>query len=300
MTTPQYIAYGALFASPIELHGFSVAADDSAAPRIPIRFGPVPERLEPTLARGGAWVANRDEVIVTHPGTVRYRVRRNEGIDVEPHSDVGSTDTFLQGIPIAASLMFAGRTVLHGAAAEIDGAAVLLVGANGSGKSSSAAALVDLGGRAVCDNLAVLELSEGDVLLHAGPASMRLWPDMAEALAIDVSRAATVSAETTKYILDSATHRREPARLRAIVTIAVATVEHPNLERLSVAAATAALVHNHFRGKLARAVAPETLGAAATIAQQVPVFALQRPPRGYGPRQLATFLRTSLDEAGLP
>jgi hypothetical protein len=83
-----------------------------------------------------------------------------------------------QVLPLA--LAHAGETVLHASAVRVDDAAVLFVGAAGSGKSTVAAALTACGASVLADDGAALDACGDDVTVRASYPGLRLWPDAAE------------------------------------------------------------------------------------------------------------------------
>jgi hypothetical protein len=91
----------------------------------------------------------------------------------------------LQGPGMAAVLHLRGVPLLHGCVIDVDGGAIVVMGAPGSGKSTTAAALVRSGHRLVSDDLAALSLGAADVLVHAGYPRLRLFADSAAAVGWD-------------------------------------------------------------------------------------------------------------------
>jgi len=85
--------------------------------------------------------------------------------------------------PLITALLQARRILaLHGTALARDGRALLLMGAQGAGKSSTAGALLEQGYHLLADDLAAPRLDQEGAWLHAGALHLKLWPDTAEAL----------------------------------------------------------------------------------------------------------------------
>jgi len=87
----------------------------------------------------------------------------------------------LQGPGLAAALHRRGVPVLHGAVIAIDGGAVLLIGAPGAGKSTTAAAFVRHGFRLMSDDVAPLRMSPAGILAESGYPRLRLFAEPARA-----------------------------------------------------------------------------------------------------------------------
>jgi hypothetical protein len=71
---------------------------------------------------------------------------------------------------------------------DIEGSAILIMGAPGTGKSTTAAALVRAGYALVSDDLAAIALDDADVRVHAGYPRLRLFADSAAAAGWDPAR----------------------------------------------------------------------------------------------------------------
>jgi hypothetical protein len=91
----------------------------------------------------------------------------------------------LQGPGIAASLHLRGVPLLHGCVIDVDGGAIVIMGAPGTGKSTTAAALVRAGFPLVSDDLAAIAIRGDEVLVHAGYPRLRLFSDSAAAAGWD-------------------------------------------------------------------------------------------------------------------
>jgi hypothetical protein len=75
-----------------------------------------------------------------------------------------------------------GRTCLHASVVAIDGRVLAIAGAKGAGKSTTALALVQRGGRLVSDDVAVLTEVGGRPAVPVGEPRLRMRPDPADAL----------------------------------------------------------------------------------------------------------------------
>jgi len=288
---PRFTCYDTVFESQIDISSFHPT---DAPATVTIRFGSVPDSLTNPTGAGMAWTANATEVLLTVPEVARYHIINGKEIVVDPLSEAGRSETFLVGVPVGACLMQNGATVLHGAAAEVAGGAIVAVGANGAGKSSLIAALVQQGGSRITDNLAVIRFKEQQPSLQPGPSSMRLWQDMAAELGHKTSEGRQVSPEMNKFVFDAPNVATKPTALRAILCINAQQVSEPILHRMQSGPATAAVMGNHFRGKIARLISSAALDRAAAIATTTPVYELTRPTAGWPPKDLADFVLDSM------
>jgi len=94
----------------------------------------------------------------------------------------------LQGPGIAAALHLRDVPLLHACVVDVGGGAILMMGAPGAGKSTTAAALVRSGFPLVSDDLAALSPRGRQVFVHAGYPRLRLFADSALAAGWDPSQ----------------------------------------------------------------------------------------------------------------
>lgn len=98
-------------------------------------------------------------------------------------ADFGVSAPYFYGTVAAAIAACRDTLPMHGTAMASDGAAVLLCGPAGAGKSSTAAALAARGFRLISDDLSVFRLStQGQPVVSAGRTDIRLVPAAAQLL----------------------------------------------------------------------------------------------------------------------
>ena len=83
---------------------------------------------------------------------------------------------FVAGQVLPTAAVLNGFEVLHASAVAIRGACVLLVAGSGTGKTTLALELVARGATFIADDVAALELRDGDLLVHPGPAAVNTPP----------------------------------------------------------------------------------------------------------------------------
>jgi hypothetical protein len=99
-----------------------------------------------------------------------------------PELTLEDTLTYFLSTIIRLVLRLRGIVCLHASAVSIDGAAIALVGAAESGKSTTATAFAQLGFPILADDLVTLWPQGGKYLVHPGYQYLRLWPDSAAML----------------------------------------------------------------------------------------------------------------------
>ena len=90
--------------------------------------------------------------------------------------------TYLLGPVLGLLLRFRGITCLHASAVAIGGSVIAFVGAEGAGKSTTAAAFARAGYAAVSDDVVALVEREGNFFVSPSYPHLCLWPDSVELL----------------------------------------------------------------------------------------------------------------------
>ena len=188
----HYALYGLTIHSNRPLPGLSPASGNSD--KVVIDFaGPAEERPEadPFWTNGfetlwhlddETWLLEyRAKDIEAYRWTVRYDGGSRVTVRWESNDLLADIPAVLQGPGIAAALHLRSVPLLHSCVVNVDGGAILLMGAPGAGKSTTAGALVRSGFPLVSDDLAALSVVDGEVFVHPGYPRLRLFADSARA-----------------------------------------------------------------------------------------------------------------------
>jgi hypothetical protein len=123
-------------------------------------------------------------------------------IDVSDHPDDIRREQRLWGLPAVVCAKHRGDFVLHAAAAEINGGAVLLAAPGRFGKTTLAVALHRAGYRLLTEDTACCSLTPS-LQLYPGPTSVRLRPDMFDGQAPTGTTIAAVRDDRIHVVLNS-------------------------------------------------------------------------------------------------
>ena len=98
------------------------------------------------------------------------------------------TATYLVGPVMGFVLRLRGSLPLHACSVAIGDKAIALMGPQGAGKSTAAAAFARLGYSVISEDVTALSESGGRYMVQPGYTRVNLWPESAEALLLRLRR----------------------------------------------------------------------------------------------------------------
>jgi hypothetical protein len=196
-------------------------------------------------------------------------------IEISDHKDEIRREQRLWGVPTALCAKQRGDFVLHGAAIEVDGGAILLAAPGRFGKSTLALAFHRQGYRILTEDTACCALRPGPVL-YPGPTSIRLRPDMFDGQAPAGTTVIDVRPDRIHLLLDSErTGGGGPVPIKMVVFLRESPDEI-RLERVKSGQALPDLwtLGLRFQNEAERR---RTFTQLASLAANIPVYNLHRP-----------------------
>ncbi len=175
---------------------------------------------------GGAWIR------VHVPRVARYQIQGVSRIIVAPEAgaDERLIGLYISGLILAFLLKQLPVITLHGSAVVKEGNALAFIGNQGSGKSTTAAAMTTAGYRVLCDD--IIPIADGPVVLP-GVAQVKLLPDAFERLAGNPDDAGHLFDGVDKFQADlGGTTRSAP--LRAIFVLEPDSGQDPAAREIQV------------------------------------------------------------------
>ncbi len=189
-----YTLYGLIMSVPFPCPELVVAPGNSKADVV-VSFASVPrELLEPIASDfswkyGFAWqISGEGFLLCCGRRAGRFLVKNGAQVDLElnPQADMERVVHYFLHNVMAAILNQRGLLVLHGNAVSVPRGVVALIGQSGSGKSTTQAALVNLGGMPLTDDITALRQGTGNVVeVLPGIPRIALFPHAAERLGFD-------------------------------------------------------------------------------------------------------------------
>jgi HPr Serine kinase C-terminal domain len=119
-----------------------------------------------------------------YDGTEFWVDGKNENIWItwRPSSSLNDAATYLLGPVLGFILRLRGIVCLHASAVMMAGLAVVIAGSEGTGKSTTAAALVQAGHTLISDDVVALFEKDGKFWVRSAYPYLALWPDSVNAL----------------------------------------------------------------------------------------------------------------------
>jgi hypothetical protein len=196
-------------------------------------------RYDHPFAPGEAWSVTIE--------ASRMTVRWTPGM---PFDDI---PTALQGSGLASMLLLRDATLLHASAVDVGGEAILIMGDQGAGKSTTAAAFIRRGYALLADDTAALEIHGDRVRVHPGVPRLRLNADSAAALGWSVAELApvfTCHVNGRKVSIEGGASVAAPLPVRAIYLLRSREARRraPLIETVPRRTALAELLRNAYGG----------------------------------------------------
>lgn len=226
----RYLAFGLHWQSDFPLGQFQIDPSGCSEPDVSVvastnpvlRYLDVSSRHNCQICKDGFRFQAKDGACFDyyHPGHLH----------VFPHlADLGASAPYFYGTVAAAIAACRDTLPMHGTAMASDGAAVLLCGPAGAGKSSTAAALAARGFRLISDDLSVFRLStQGQPVVSAGRTDIRLVPAAAQLLqkALDLPPSGERSAYGKVLMRPPSIAPTEQVVLRSVISLQTDQPEH--------------------------------------------------------------------------
>jgi hypothetical protein len=168
---------------------------------------------------------------------------------------------------------------LHACAVSLGGAAIAIAGDSGTGKSTTARALLRRGHKFLAEDQVIVDPISCQI--YPGVPDLRLWADAARLFGDRIDEGSRNGSTEDKFTIAGLREQfdRQTRPLAAVFVLSPASAAEPEAERLTAGAAAAALHRYVYRVRLATFMG-EGAGIfrwATKLTASVPVFSLRRP-----------------------
>jgi hypothetical protein len=197
-TNKTFTAFGLTFISEIALPELLPATGQAD---VQIMVGKAPDHLENPQVKTPWYEAAPGRFLLRVEGIAKYFVENGALIVIEPRPAAQPEDirVFLLHTVLAALLQQREYLVLHGAAAVVDGKAVVLVGNSSVGKTAIALTLFDRGYEILGDEIYAITLQDGKPVVVPGIPQLNVWRDTLKRAEHDVERYQPIRRGIEKY-----------------------------------------------------------------------------------------------------
>ena len=296
--TFHYAAYGLTFSSDLPIPGLTCVASTPEQVKVHFTDGlksDVGDEANPFFFASDSTDEFGEPILRAWklPEPFGYRLRYCDGIEFvldefgkeiwcSRPSNMTIEDVFvyLMGPIFGFVLRLRGQTCLHASVINIDDQAVALVGPGGSGKSTTAAAFVELRFPILTDDVAAIRLENGSCSIEPAYPHVRLWPQAVNMLYGHheaLPRLVPVGTWDKCYL--NLENRPElfctrPLLLRAVYTLETRLQEDkaPSIRPLSQAEAMLSLLANGYANNLIdRSLRAEEFRVLSSIATSIPI-----------------------------
>lgn len=275
--------YGLRVASEFSL-GLSLGKDTElyADPDVCVRFGVVERPPAAAVPPGeGCWRASESRASYSWSDVGAFEVAGGKEVVVDPAAGADADDLRLAVLgPILATILHQrGLLVLHASAVAGPSGAVAVAAHSGSGKSTTAGALISRGYRLLSDDVLAIDLAGPVPTVLPGGSGVKLWPASAEALGHEPEALPTIGARYVKRVWD-VERGGGPVPLRALYVLEAAEAEPDEaVNPLPPRRALGEVMSRSYCSELLRLHgAGRNLTQAADLVSRVPVARLVRGP----------------------
>lgn len=222
------------------------------------------------------------DALFVWPRVARFRVREGRQIDIQiaEGGDKKRAAELAHNAPFGALVHQRGELPLHASAVTHprDGRTLLIAGASGAGKSTTAAAFARRGWKVLNDDLSRLTVAESGTLVWPGFHALKLWGRSCRLLELDASQLPAVYEAKRKYLWSSG-KVEGPRVASAIVELHCEGEGEMSLTQSLGSAAIEMLLRQTFRPKLIRAlgIGESHFARVAQVARRTPCFRLHNP-----------------------
>jgi hypothetical protein len=219
----MYRVYGLTIGSSIEIPELLPVHGD-LTPDVIVQPGSVPGSLENPKAVGARFQAEPGRFLLNVDNIARYLVSAGSRVTIEisPGADERDIRLFLLGSALGALIHQRGLLPLHASAVKVENRCVLFCGISGSGKSTTAKALINRGYHLHADDICVVSEDEAkQPLVYPGYPHLKLWEHALEKIGLESSAYSRVRGVLDKFSVPvSDRFNPEPLPIKKIYVLA--------------------------------------------------------------------------------
>lgn len=279
----DYVVYGLRIRTELICPEWPVASEDLQQDvDVDIRWGSVsPNGLVHAVKKGLSFQVGPFAFWLFVPGIARFLVTEGTTIVVDPfqQSDEDSVRVFLLSACLGALLLQRRYLLLHANVIQVGGAALMLAGASGVGKSTLAAIFHNRGYAVLADDIGAIH---PDGQIRAGAPTLKLWADVIKCLEIETTAVRKIRPQLEKYVLSTAaSFSQQPLALKVIYVLMLHNQSTIKITSLKGIAKYQSVRQHLYRPQVIQPAERAQLALRlASLLQDCTVMQVMRPERG--------------------
>lgn len=294
----QYAVFGLQLTSEIDLPELPRGTGPA---EVTIRTGPPPEPLDDPVVDSVLYQAAPGRLRLEVPNVATYLASDGTDVVVAAHPDAGADEVrlFLYGSVLGAILQQRGILTIHASAVTDGERAILFAGPSGHGKSTLAAAFLDVGYRLLSDDVVAIRSYPGrGAVAAAAYPEIKLWADALKRLEIDAEGLRRVRSKLDKsYVSNVERFAAEPMPVSHVYIL-----HSHNRDEFVLTAATGRaklgfLVRNTYRRNFLDGLGGKEahFDGCVTLSQHARVVTVIRPRANFRIDELRRQIQADLD-----
>lgn len=300
-----YLVYGLVVQSEIELPELLEIynEEDQNKNDVAIICEVMPQDIRKELDEGKDYCFQKDKIWFYIKNTAVYYIKNINCIQVEvlQEADEQSVKTFLLGSALGMLLIMRKTIAIHGGAVVIGGESIIVTGESGAGKSTLTAALREKGYKFLADDVSALgEDENSNIMVMPGYPQQKLCKDAVEKFNYaNDSSIKKIDEGRDKYsikIRDNFGHNA--VKLKAIYELSTEDIDGVRVRQVRGKEKLTIIFNNIFRFELIKYIGmnPAYFKKCARLAQNIQVYKITRPNRGYTIEEQVEIIESSIGE----
>lgn len=265
-------------------------------PEVVIEAGSVPESLENPEAVGVRFQAKPGQFLLKVDRIAKYLVSAGCKIMVEAFPEAQERDIrlFLLGSVFGALIHQRGLFPLHASAIKVNSQCVVICGASGTGKSTTAKAFIKRGYHLHSDDICVVSAGkDGTPVAYPGYPRLKLWEDALEKIGMNAASYSRVRQMLDKFTVP-VTNRfnQKPLPIKKIYVLSPWNREDIEMSELTGMEKFNVLKNHTYRFRFVEGLANQVshFKTAGVVGRQIPIARVQRPRSLFLLEELADIL----------
>lgn len=247
-----------------------------------VKFGEMPREIKLQFNEGKIKGYRRNNMWFLGGEEALFNVLNGDEIIVEPlkQYNLSLLKIYLLGIAFAMIMIQRENICIQGGAANIGDGAVIIMGKSGVGKSTLLDELRRRGYKLLADDMAVISIEHGEIVVNPSIPLQRLCVDTIEQLEDYKKNYEIVHLHKEKCLIPmNKTFQHQCKKLRAIIILTTPDINQVEIKEINGGDKLKQLLENIFRSSVLKEVgiSPNYFKECVRITKTVPMYEIKRP-----------------------